>query len=110
MEFSVSWSTLLRKLEYLPDEATLITPLSHDRFTVTNTQEQRVMVQFLDTDVDPNHGSNGSNSRRCNAVSPTLAGALSLIATNVSGLPTVIEFARISFAFELSVESSDRYY
>ena len=54
MAFSASWSTLLRKLEYLPDEATLITPLSHDRFTVTSTQEQRVIVQFLDTDVDPN--------------------------------------------------------
>ena len=54
MAFSAGWSTLLRKLEDIPDEATLVTPLSHDRFTVTSPQEQRVIVQFLDMDVDPN--------------------------------------------------------
>ena len=53
MAFSASWSTLLRELEDLPDESTLITPLSHNRFTITSVQEQRVVIQFLDKDIDP---------------------------------------------------------
>ena len=54
MAFSASWSTLLRELEDLPDGATLITPLSYDQFTISSVQEQRVIVQFLDKDIDPN--------------------------------------------------------
>lgn len=54
MAFTASWDTLLRELEELPDEATLITPLSHDRFTISDVQNQRVIVEFLDRDIDPN--------------------------------------------------------
>ena len=59
MAFSASWQTLLRELEELPDGATLITPLSHDRFTISNVQEQRVIIQFLDKDIDPNQPIQG---------------------------------------------------
>lgn len=54
MSFTASWDTLLRELEELPDEATLITPLSHNRFTIGDVQNQRVVVEFLDRDIDPN--------------------------------------------------------
>ena len=54
MAFSASWQTLLRELEELPDDATLITPLSHDRFSISSIQDQRVVVQFPDKDIDPN--------------------------------------------------------
>ena len=54
MGFSASWSTLIRELEELPEDATLITPLSHDQFTVSSIQEQRVIVNFLNRDIDPN--------------------------------------------------------
>ena len=52
MTFSVSWHTLLDELEALPDGATLITPLSHDRFRIVDIQEQRVIIEFLDRDID----------------------------------------------------------
>jgi len=54
MAFSASWSTLLRELEELPEDATLITPLSHDQFKISSIQDQRVVVNFLDRDIDPN--------------------------------------------------------
>ena len=54
MSFSASWSTLIRELEELPEDATLITPLSHDQFTINSVQDQRVVVKFLDRDIDPN--------------------------------------------------------
>lgn len=50
MPFSVSWHTLLDDLEELPDRATLITPLSHKRFRITDVQEHRVVIQLEDTD------------------------------------------------------------
>jgi len=52
MPFSVSWHTLLDELSDLPEGTTLITPLSHDRFRVSDVQEQRVIVEFLDRDID----------------------------------------------------------
>jgi hypothetical protein len=52
MSFSVSWHTLLDELDDLPEDATLLTPLSHDRFRVTDVQEQRVVIEFLDRDID----------------------------------------------------------
>jgi len=48
MTFSVSWHALLDKLDDLPGGATLITPLSHKRFRVTDVQEQRVIIEFED--------------------------------------------------------------
>jgi len=52
MSFTVSWHTLLEELDDLPDSATLITPLSHDRFHVSDVQKQRVVIGFLDRDID----------------------------------------------------------
>jgi len=52
MPFSVSWHTLLEELEELPEGATLITPLSHDRFRIVDVQEQRVVIEFLDREID----------------------------------------------------------
>jgi len=52
MPFSVSWHTLLDELDDLPDGATLLTPLSHDRFRIRDVQEQQVIVEFLDRDID----------------------------------------------------------
>lgn len=52
MPFSVSWHTLLDELDDLPEGATLITPLSHDRFRITDVQEQRVIIEFSDRDID----------------------------------------------------------
>ncbi len=49
MPFSVSWHTLLDELDDLPDSAELVTPLSHDRFRITDVQEHRVVVTFTDT-------------------------------------------------------------
>ena len=52
MSFTVSWHTLLEELDDLPDSATLTTPLSHDRFHVSDVQKQRVIIDFLDRDID----------------------------------------------------------
>lgn len=52
MPFSVSWHTLLDELDDLPDKATLITPLSNNRFRISDVQEQRVIIEFLDRDID----------------------------------------------------------
>ena len=49
MSFSVSWHTLLEELDELNAGAELITPLSHDRFRVTDVQEHRVVVTLDDT-------------------------------------------------------------
>jgi len=49
MPFSVSWHTLLEELEALADGATLITPLSHKRFRITDVQEHRVIIQLDET-------------------------------------------------------------
>lgn len=50
MTFSVSWHMLLDELEALPDRATLITPLSHNRFRITDVQEHRVIIDYNDKD------------------------------------------------------------
>lgn len=49
MPFSVSRHTLLDELDDLSDGAELITPISHDRFRVTDVQEHRVVVTFTET-------------------------------------------------------------
>lgn len=45
-DFQRSWHTLLEKLEELPEGATLVTPLSHKQFHVTDVQEHRVVIEF----------------------------------------------------------------
>jgi len=52
MPFSVSWHTLLDALDELPEGATLLTPLSHTRFRVTDVQEHRIVIEVLDRDID----------------------------------------------------------
>lgn len=52
MPFSVSWHTLLDELDDLPEDATLITPLSHNRFRISDVQEQRIIIEFLDRDIN----------------------------------------------------------
>lgn len=52
MAFGVSWHTLLEQLDDLHDGATLLTPLSHKRFRIQDVQENRVVVEFLDSDID----------------------------------------------------------
>jgi hypothetical protein len=47
--FSVSWHTLLEELDDLSDGAALITPLSHDRFRITDVQEHRVTITFVES-------------------------------------------------------------
>lgn len=50
MSFTASWHTLLDELDELAESATLITPLSHQRFRVTDVQDARVIIQFEDRD------------------------------------------------------------
>ncbi len=52
MPFTGSWHTLLEELGNLPDDATLVTPLSHNQFRISDVQEQRVVIEFLDRDID----------------------------------------------------------
>lgn len=49
MPFSVSWHTLLDEAEKLPSDATLVTPLSHKRFRITDTQEHRVIIEYQES-------------------------------------------------------------
>ena len=50
MSFTASWHTLLEELDDLPESATLITPLSHQRFRITDVQDACVIIQFEDRD------------------------------------------------------------
>jgi hypothetical protein len=50
MPFDVSWHTLLEEADDLPAGATLVTPLSHHEFRITDVQEHRVIVEFVDDD------------------------------------------------------------
>jgi hypothetical protein len=53
MPFGVSWHTLLDELDELPSDATLRTPLSQDRFRVTDVQDHRVIIEFPDGETRP---------------------------------------------------------
>lgn len=55
MPFSVSWQTLLDACDDLPEGATLVTPLSNDRFRITDVQEQRIVIEFHSGDSRPLH-------------------------------------------------------
>ncbi len=52
MSFRVSWSTLVEELDALPEGATLRTPLSHKQFRISDVQEHRVIIEFLDREHD----------------------------------------------------------
>jgi len=49
MSFRTLWHTLLEELEDLPAEATLLMPVSHQRFRVTDVQEHRVIIDVEET-------------------------------------------------------------
>jgi len=52
MSFRVSWATLVEELDALPEGATLRTPLSHNRFRISDVQEYRVIIEFRDRESD----------------------------------------------------------
>jgi Lon protease-like protein len=47
--FGATWGTLLDRCEELPEDATLITALSTNRFRVAAVQQQRIVVEDTDT-------------------------------------------------------------
>jgi len=50
MPFSVSWHTLLDEADDVPSGATLVTPLSHREFRITDVQEHRIIIEYVDRD------------------------------------------------------------
>ena len=50
MTFNTTWHNLLENLEELPQDATLVTPLSRKAFRVTDVQEHRVLIEHRDGD------------------------------------------------------------
>jgi polyhydroxyalkanoate synthesis regulator phasin len=50
MPFTSTWHELLNQIDSLSEGATIVTPLSHRRFRIANTQEQRVIISFDDED------------------------------------------------------------
>jgi hypothetical protein len=54
MPFTGSWHTLLEECDALPAEATLVTPLTEKSFRITDSQEHRVVIEFVDAgDLQP---------------------------------------------------------
>jgi hypothetical protein len=47
--FGATWGTLIERCEELPDEATLITPLASKRFRITGVQDQRIIIEDVDS-------------------------------------------------------------
>jgi hypothetical protein len=47
--FGATWGTLIERCEDLPEDATLIMPLSTKRFRVTDVQQQRIIIEDTDT-------------------------------------------------------------
>jgi len=47
--FGATWGTLIERCEDLPEDATLITPLSTRRFRVTDVKQQRIIIEDTDT-------------------------------------------------------------
>jgi hypothetical protein len=47
--FGATWGTLLERCEELPEDATLITPLTNERFRITNARQQRIIIEDSDT-------------------------------------------------------------
>jgi hypothetical protein len=48
--FGATWGTLIERCEEVPEDATLITPLSNKRFRVAEVQQQRIIIKDTDTD------------------------------------------------------------
>jgi hypothetical protein len=52
MSFRAIWSALVDELDALPEDTTLRTPLSHNRFRIAEVQEHRVIINHLDRETD----------------------------------------------------------
>jgi hypothetical protein len=50
MPFNSTWHELLHQIDELNEGASMVTPLSHRRFRIANTQEQRVIISYDDED------------------------------------------------------------
>jgi hypothetical protein len=48
MPFNATWHELVHHLDELSEGASLVTPLTHRRFHIKNTQEQRIIISFDD--------------------------------------------------------------
>jgi len=76
MPFTASWRTVLDECEELAADATLITPLSETRFRITDVQEHRIVIEFVDSGTH-NH-CNVSSSKRSPSGLLTHSGAFDL--------------------------------
>jgi hypothetical protein len=47
--FGATWGTLIERCEELPADATLITPLASKRFRITDVQDQRIIIEDVDS-------------------------------------------------------------
>lgn len=47
MPFSASWHSLLEECDALSEDATLVTPLANKRFRITDSQEHRLIIEFV---------------------------------------------------------------
>ena len=47
--FGTTWGTLRDRCEELPEDATLITPLANKRSSITDVQEQRIIIEDTDS-------------------------------------------------------------
>ena len=47
--FGATWGTLCKRCEELPEDATLITPLASRRFSITDVQEPRIIIEDIDS-------------------------------------------------------------
>ncbi|MDS0280369.1 hypothetical protein NDI85_21520 [Halomicroarcula sp. S1AR25-4] len=50
MSFSVSWHTLLEEVEDLSADAVLVTPRTHTPFRISDTQEHRIIIDYVEKD------------------------------------------------------------
>jgi hypothetical protein len=48
MPFNSTWHELVNHIDELSEGASMVTPLSHRRFRIANTQEQRIIISFDD--------------------------------------------------------------
>jgi hypothetical protein len=49
MPFTASWHTLLDECDTLTESATLVTPLTDTQFRITDTQEHRIIIEFIES-------------------------------------------------------------
>lgn len=49
MPFRTSWHNLLDECDALGDDATVVTPLTDKQFRITDVQESRIVIEFVDT-------------------------------------------------------------